>query len=250
MLRCVLLVHPAFCFSVLEVVLEFTASYGLGNVKFGFLTLADTLLCVFLSPALFLSFLLFSPLTPLFISFVLLSSFFITRSVLPFSSSLYLACFLSTVVFSYIKWPYFLNLLLMSLFHVYCLWLPSFNLHYLSLPSSLSASSHVHLRFSPPSLHLLSFSFPPSSLYRRYDPHITHHELLRWNPALLCCPTNHRPPLRLCFLSSYPLSPLYWWFCSSISTSGGRSDHIFVRVTWDLVFFHSFGANPEEFWPL
>lgn len=78
-----------------------------------------------------------------------------------------------------------------------------------------------------------------SSLHRRRDPHITHHELLRWNPTLLCYPTNHRTSLPFYFLSSYVLSPHYWWFCSLILTSGCRSDHQFLRVTWDIVFISS-----------
>lgn len=117
-----------------------------------------------------------------------------------------------------------------------CACLPLISITSHSLPPSLPPLMFTHISHFH-RLRLLSFSFPPSSRYRRCDPpHITHHELLRWNPALLCCPTNHRPSLLLCFLSSYPLSPLYWWFCL-ISTSGSRSYHRFLRVTWDLVLF-------------
>lgn len=116
----------------------------------------------------------------------------------------------------------------------------------ITLPFCLPSSSLAFLTSFAPSPPFLSPSL--LSLQTMWPPRITHHELLRWNPALLCCPTNHRPSLLLCFLSSYPLSLLYWcFFCSLISTSGSRSYLRFLRVTWDLAFFHSFGANPEEF---
>lgn len=69
---------------------------------------------------------------------------------------------LRSVVFSDIIRPcsLYLDWLLMSLFHVYCLCLSSFNLYYLSPPSCLSASAHVHSHLSLPSLSSPLFLFP------------------------------------------------------------------------------------------
>lgn len=72
--------------------------------------------------------------------------------------------------------------------------LPSFTLNYLPPVSSCSLSFSP----SPPQSPL-----PPSFLFRWCDPHITHHELLRWNPALLCCPNKSQT-----FQSSYVSSLL------------------------------------------
>lgn len=96
-----------------------------------------------------------------------------------------------------------------------------------SLPSSLSVSSP---------LVFLTF-IPPSSLYRWCDPHITHHELLRWNPALFCCPTNHRPSLVLCFLSSYPL--LLLTLLMGLFPSSDLWHQIRSQGNMRFVFFHT-----------
>lgn len=74
------------------------------------------------------------------------------------------------------------------------------------------ARTHFHISFPlPPPRSCLLFrtaslhpSPPPApvtftapSLSANATTRISPHELLRWNRTLLCCPTNHRPPLLL-----------------------------------------------------
>ncbi len=95
----------------------------------------------------------------------------------------------------------------------------------------------------------LSVSLPPQ-FTDDVTPCITHHELLRWNRALFCCQTKSQTfssPLVPLLLPSLPSLWFFSFFGSLILTSGSRSDQRFLRVTWDLAFFHSFGANLEEF---
>lgn len=149
---------------------------------------------------------LVAPLLCVFLSLTLWSLIIISYYVhifclhlLFFASSLCLSFFIFCCNFLHnMTLSPYPNLLLMSLFHVYCQRLPSFNLYYLSLPSSLFISSC--------SLAFLTFIAPsPPPPYRRCDPHITHHELLRWN--------QHSSAAQqitglLCFLSSFSFSSL------------------------------------------
>lgn len=145
-------------------------------------------------------------------------------------------------------WPdcLYLDLLLTSLFHVYCLRLPSFNLYYAPfLPYCLPSSSLAFLTFVAPSP---LFLFPSLLSLRTMWP-LALHIMNYWGETQHSSAAQQiTDPLSSSGSSPLTISPLCIdVFCSLISTSGRRSDLRFLRVTWDLAFFHSFGANPEEF---
>lgn len=152
---------------------------------------------------------LVAPLLCVFLSLTLLSLIIISYYVhifclhlLFFASSLCLSFFIFCCNFLHnMTLSPYPNLLLMSLFHVYCQRLPSFNLYYLSLPSSLFISS-CSLAF----LTFIAPSPPPTD-----DVTLTLHTMNYWGETSTLLLPNKSQAFSVS--SPLSLSPLYRLFC-------------------------------------